>query len=334
MGWVGLVTPPTRSSFRQWADAALLRRLLLPLLILLLLPVPAAAQKMIALSFDDVPRARGAFFTPDERTQRIVVELKEANAPQAVFFVNPGAIGHGDGVGGAERIAAYVAAGHVIANHSNSHPRLSTTDTAAYLADIDAAAAWLKDRPGYRPWFRFPFLDEGGKDKVKRDALRTGLVARGLRNGYVTAESSDWHLEALTREAAKTGKPIDRKALGDLYVTWHVEAADFADAMLQRVTGRQPVQTMLLHETDLAALYIGDLVRALRKAGWTVVSADTAYADPIGNAMPDTPSANGTLTEALAWQAGVPAPRWYRYNQTDLATAVFRDKVLGESDAE
>ena len=50
--------------------------------------------------------------------------------------------------------------------------------------------------------------------------------------------------------------------------------------------------------------------------------------------MPDTPSANGTLTEALAWQAGVPAPRWYRYNQTDLATAVFRDKVLGESDAE
>jgi hypothetical protein len=33
---------------------------------------------------------------------------------------------------------------------------------------------------------------------------------------------------------------------------------------------------MLLHETDLAALYIGDLVRALRRAGWTVVSADAA----------------------------------------------------------
>ena len=315
----------------------------MPLLILLLLPVPATAQKMIALSFDDVPRGRGAFFAPDERTQLIIAELKKANAPQAVFFVNPAAIGKGDGdgvgvgvgvgVGGAERIAAYVAAGHVIANHSNSHPRLSTTDTAAYLADIDAAEAWLKDRPGYRAWFRFPFLDEGGKDKEKRDALRAGLAERGLRNGYVTAESSDWHLEALTRDAAKAGKAIDRKALGDLYVTWHVEAADFADAMMHRVTGRQPVQMLLLHETDLAALYIGELVRALRKAGWTVVSADAAYADPIGGEMPDTPSANGTLTEALAWAAGVPAPRWYRYNQTDLATAVFRDKVLGEGDS-
>lgn len=303
-------------------------------MLLLLLPVPAAAQKMIALSFDDVPRGRGAFFTPDERTRRIIAELKKAKAPQAAFFVNPGAIGHGDGAGGEERIAAYVAAGHVIANHGNSHKRLSTTDTAAYLADIDAAEVWLKGRPGYRPWFRFPFLDEGGKDKAKRDALRQGLAARGLRNGYVTAESSDWHLESLTRDAVRAGKTVDRKALGRLYVTWHVEAADFADAMMRRVTGRQPVQVMLLHETDLAALHIGDLVRALRKAGWTIVSADTAYADPIGQERPDVPVANGTLTEALAWAAGVPAPRWYRYNQIDLATAAFRDKVLGEGDGE
>ena len=303
-------------------------------MLLLLLPVPAAAQKMIALSFDDAPRGRGAFFTPDERTQRIIAELKKAKAPQAVFFVNPAAIGQGDGVGGAERIAAYVAAGHVIANHSNTHPHLSAMTADAYLADIDAAEVWLKGRPGYRPWFRFPFLDEGGKDKAKRDALRAGLTARGLRNGYVTAESSDWHLESLTREAVQAEKKIDRKALGNLYVTWHVEAADFADAMMQRVTGRQPVHVMLLHETDLAALYIGDLVRALRNDGWTVVSADTAYADPIGTEMPDTPSANGTLTEALAWAAGIPAPRWYRYNQTDLATTAFREKVLGESGAE
>ncbi|HEV2600431.1 polysaccharide deacetylase family protein [Sphingopyxis sp.] len=299
-------------------------------MLLLLLPVPAAAQKMIALSFDDAPRGRGAFFTPDERTQRIIAELKKADAPQAVFFVNPAAIGQGDGVGGAERIAAYVAAGHVIANHSNTHPHLGATTADAYLADIDAAEAWLKGRPSYRPWFRFPFLDEGGKDKVKRDAVRAGLAARGLRNGYVTAESSDWHLETLTREAVQAGKPVDRAALGDLYVTWHVEAADFADGLLQQVTGRQPVQVMLLHETDLAALYIGDLVRALRRAGWTVVSADAAYADPLGQEMPDVPAANGTLTEALAWAAGVPAPRWYRYNQTDLATTVFREQVLSE----
>jgi len=307
-----------------------LRRWLLPLLILLLLPVPAAAQKRIALSFDDVPRARGAYFTPDERTKRIINALHRVDAPQAVFFVVPGQIGHDDGVGGEARINAYVAAGHAIANHSNSHRHLSEMSAADYLADIDAAEAWLRPHAAYRPWFRFPFLDEGGKDKAKRDAVRAGLAARGLSNGYVTAESSDWQLEALTTDAVRAGKTIDRKALRDLYVGWHVEAADFADALMQRAIGRQPVHVMLLHETDLAALYIDDLVRALRKDGWTIVSADAAYADPVGRLMPDTPSANGTLTEALAWERGLPAPRWYRYNETAPATAEFRTRVLHE----
>jgi len=308
----------------------LLRRWFLPLLILLLLPVPAAAQKMIALSFDDVPRARGAFFTSDERTKRIIDALHRVDAPQAVFFVVPGQIGHDDGVGGDARINAYVGAGHAIANHSNSHRHLSAMSADDYLADIDAAEAWLRPHAAYRPWFRFPFLDEGGKDKAKRDAVRAGLAARGLSNGYVTAESSDWQLEALTADAARAGKKIDRKALRDLYVRWHVEAADFADALMQCAIGRQPVHVMLLHETDLAALYIDDLVRALRKDGWTIVSADAAYADPVGKLMPDTPSANGTLTEALAWERGLPAPRWYRYNETGPATAEFRAKVLHE----
>ncbi|WP_428684708.1 polysaccharide deacetylase family protein [Sphingopyxis sp.] len=312
----------------------MLRRLLLPLLMLLLLPVPAAAQKMIALSFDDVPRGRGAFFPPEERTKRIIAGLKKAKAPQAVFFVNPCRIGTGDGVGGAERIAAYVAAGHVIANHSCTHPHLNAITAEAYLADIDAAESWLRDQPGHRPWFRFPFLDEGGTDKAKRDAVRVGLAARGLRNGYVTAESSDWRLEALAADAVRAGKPVDRKALGALYVRWHVAAADFADTLMRQAIGRQPVHMMLLHETDLAALHIGDLIDALRKDGWTIVSADTAYADPVGALMPDTPAANGTLTEALAWERGLPAPRWYRYNEDAPATAEFRARVLHEEAGE
>lgn len=301
--------------------------------LLALLAVPAAAQggKRIALSFDDVPRQRGPFFTPDERARRIIGQLRAVRAPQAAFFVVPGQLADDDGKGGARRIAAYVRAGNVIANHTFSHPHLSEMTAAAYLADIDAADRWLRGRRGFRPWFRFPFLDEGGADKAKRDAVRAGLAARGLRNAYVTAESSDWNIEALTVQAVKAHKPIDRAALRELYVTWHVEAADFADELMQKTIGRQPVHVMLLHETDLAALYIGDLVTALRKDGWTVVSADAAYADPLGQLAPDTPSAQGTLTEALAWQKGLPAPRWYKNNNTALAARAFAARVLHEA---
>jgi peptidoglycan/xylan/chitin deacetylase (PgdA/CDA1 family) len=308
-------------------------RIVAALLACLLLALPAAAQKRIALSFDDAPRGAGAFLDPDARAKKLTAALKRAGVKQAVFFVNPGNIGqpgHGDGLANLDR---YVKAGHVLANHSWSHPKLGNTDATAYLADLDRAEAWLKVRAGYRPWFRFPFLDEGGKDKVKRDAIRAGLKARGLTNGYVTAESSDWNIESLTIAAKQAGKPIDMKALRVLYVESHVEAAEFYDVLALKTLGRSPAHVMLLHETDIAALFIGDLVKALKAKGWTIITADEAYADPLRDAAPDTPHAQGTLIEALAWEKGLPAPRWYDRNDLRIANPLFARRVLGETPA-
>ena len=71
---------------------------------------PAHAQKRIALTFDDVPRQRGAFFTPDERSAKLIAGLRDSGVRQAAFFVVPGRLALSDGVGGEARIAAYVAA--------------------------------------------------------------------------------------------------------------------------------------------------------------------------------------------------------------------------------
>ncbi|WP_235511900.1 polysaccharide deacetylase family protein [Sphingomonas sp. Leaf23] len=306
----------------------MMRRLIAMILLSLAAMTPAVAQKRIALTFDDAPRARGPFLTPDERTARLIAGLRKAKVRQAAFFVVPGNLSAPDGVGGERRIAAYVRAGHVIANHSFSHPALKSMTAEAYLADIDRASGWLMGRKGLRPWFRFPFLDEGGTDKAKRDAVRAGLAARKLSNGYVTVDGSDWNIEGLTLEARKAGKPVDMDALRDLYVETHVESAEFSDRLAKQALGRQPVQVMLLHETDLAAYWIADLVAALRKKGWEIVTADVAYRDPIARAQPDTPSAQGNRLEAMAWEKGVPAPRWYERNTLSIAIPLYRERVL------
>src|SRR5687768_2805191 len=110
-------------SFQPWAETM---KWLLSFLALVLLALgPAEAKKRIAITFDDIPRQRGAWMTPDERAVKLIAGLKRAGVRQAAFFVNPGNLESPDGQGGEDRILAYVAAGHVIANHSNTHPHLS-----------------------------------------------------------------------------------------------------------------------------------------------------------------------------------------------------------------
>ena len=86
-------------------------------------PVAAVAGKRIALSFDDIPRGAGAFMTQDQRAEALIAALRRARVPQAAFFVNPVRIN--PDTRGADHIKAYVAAGHVIADHSFTHPHLS-----------------------------------------------------------------------------------------------------------------------------------------------------------------------------------------------------------------
>lgn len=295
---------------------------------------PANAEKRIALTFDDVPRDRGAFFTPDERSQKLLTALKQAKVKQAAFFLNPGSLNKPDGQGGEKRIMAYVAAGHVIANHSFSHPSLKNNSTEDYLADIDKTAVWLTGRKGYRPWFRFPYLDEGAGDKVKRDAVRAGLKTRGLRNGYVTADGSDWHLEALTVKAAKDGKKMDMAALRRLYIGSQMSGIEYHDTLARRTLGRSPAHVMLLHETDLAAMFIGDLVAELRLNGWTIISADEAYADPLSKAIPDVDYSWGTLTGSMAWEKGVDPPLSPVWMKTDMISYLFEKNVIRNDSAE
>ena len=306
----------------------ILSRLLLILAACFALAAPAAAQKRIALSFDDVPRAPGAFMTPQQRTDRLIAALRQAGVRQAAFFVNPGNLQQPWGAGREAQIAAYVRAGHVIANHSFSHPRLTEVGAAAFIANIDQAAQWLNGRPGYRPWFRFPFLDEAAGDVPTRDAVRAALRARRLTDGYATLDSMDWLLDSLIGQAHVAGQAIDMNALRDLFVRNLLESAEFADRLAQDALHRRPAQVVLMHETDLEALFVADAVAALRAHGWQVVPIDEAYRDPIAAAEPDSPYLS-TRIGALASLPGQPRRALSPpSNRVDLVTQAFNSEVL------
>ncbi len=304
------------------------------ILLLAFAAVPAAAQenKRIAISFDDVPRHQGGLMSSDERTVRLIAGLHEAGVEQAAFFVTTGNLDQDYGKGGEARIRAYVAAGHVIGNHSHSHSWLWNGDVEAYIADLDKAEAWLAGKPGRRPWYRFPYLDEG-RDPVRRDALRAALRERGLLNGYVTVDNYDWAVDGLAHRALEQKRTIDLTALGELYVETIVDTAEFNDRIARETLGRSPAHVLLLHETDLNALFIVELVAGLRDAGWTIITMDEAYRDPIAQLEPDTVHLGGGRVAALASVAGRD-PESLVHERTDEAelARLFEERVIVRED--
>jgi len=259
-------------------------------------PVTAPSAGRLCITFDDAPTGEGAFLSGPERTARLIAQLETHEIPQVVFYCVTGQISWHRGH---QRLAQYARAGHLIANHSHTHPAPETDGAAAYMADLRVADDSLRQFATFTPWFRYPFLNEGRTEPV-RDSIRAALRVLGYRNGYVTIDTWDWYLDRRCRDAAEEGVAIDTAALGQIYVEMIWQAVQFYDNMAHEVLGSAPVHVLLLHENDLEALFIGDLAGCLRTHGWEITTPSVAYADPIAEYTPQTLFSNQGLIAAIA----------------------------------
>lgn len=319
------------NGFRPAVPLAIFKFLVLALILTLAAcagtaPFARGGEKRIALTFDDAPLPDGPLFTGAERSQRILAGLKQARAPQAAFFVTTGNI---KSAADKDRVLAYASAGHLIANHSHTHSWLSQTSAAEYIADIDRAEQELRSYSNRRPWFRFPYLNES-PDVAKRDAVRAALAERRLANGYVTVDTWDWAIVDLMRKAVDARRPMDMSALKDLYLEVMLNAVSTYEGLAVQTLGRSPAHVLLAHENDLQALFIGDLIAALRSRGWTIISPDEAYRDPVAENLPDTLHNGNGRVGALAAVAGI-NPNRIRdpYHDEALLARMFEQRVLG-----
>ena len=258
--------------------------------------------RTIALTFDDATRGDGALLTGEQRTATLIESLARSGVDEAIFFVTTRNVER-QGESGAARLRAYTEAGHTLANHSHSHQWLSRTNVDDYVADLDIAIDHLSQLGSVEPFYRYPFLDEG-RAIDKRDRLREALAERELKNGYVTVDTYDWYLDSLVEVASEAGVEVDMDKLGDLYVDVISRSTEFYDSLAQETLGRSPHHVLLLHENDLAALFVDDLVERLRERGFRIIPATVAYDDPIADREPDTLFLGQGRIAALAHESG------------------------------
>ena len=237
----------------------------------------------VVLSFDDAPLPDGWSLAGNERTERLIEALKVKGASPVVFYATPR-----DGTGqNLERLRRYGEAGHFIANHTNDHPDLGSVEAEEFIESIANADALLASLPKYKKWFRYPYLNEGGGAEEKTLLVKAYLKESGYRSGYVTVETFDWYIDRRISDEAAKGNAIDEAAWIRFYVSMIVESIELYDNFAVSLLGRSPVHVVLLHENDLNALSLPELIDGLREAGHTLASPETAFSDPIADAKWD-----------------------------------------------
>ncbi len=261
-----------------------------------------AQAKEIALTFDDAPVGSTLHFDSLVRTETLIKKLMELKVPQVMVFANPckGA----DPVLTISQLKKYRDAGHIIGNHTCSHPRLDNVGFDAFSHDAKKADDLLRSLFSGQKYFRFPFLNEGKKAKTQRQ-MRTWLEKHNYRNAYVSVDNDDTILTDKINSAKRLGKKIDYKAIEPLFVKHILTSAEFYNDLAHKHLGYSPKHVLLLHEIDGTVLFLESIVTALRENGWKIISAEEAYTDPLYLKNPtSTDSGNGILAQIAHEKTG------------------------------
>lgn len=186
---------------------------------------------------------------------------------------------------GQDVVQSWLERGHLIANHTWTHPHADKTDTAVYLSEIKKNQDYLDTIPGTSDFFRFPFLDDGG-DRAQQEALFAGLKEMGLRNAPVTMDSIDWYASSRLEAALKVNPNTDLAPYRDYYVTKCLTLSNHWDGVAQALGFRSLPHLTLMHHNILNGHFLKDVLLALKADGWVFVDAAEALAFPAYHPIP------------------------------------------------
>ncbi len=238
--------------------------------LLVLTGTPAAAERVVAITIDDLPFVGAPLpgDTVEAATTRLLAALERHGAP-ATGFVRCGS----DPVA-LRLVERWRNAGMTLGNHTTSHVAIDDLTPAAWERDVvECRTAIARAGGGATRHFRFPFLRTGATT-VRRDTAQRRLGALGYIEAPVTIDTADWVIaRAYTR---------DRQAEAGRALVDHVAiAAEHAVAVAQNRFGRAVPQILLLHANALTADHLGAVLARLKSAGFRFASLDTVLRDPL-----------------------------------------------------
>ena len=249
---------------------------------MLALGFPSAyAQKQMASTIDDLPIAysRGLSLEDQQAAFNGILAALKKHEVTAAGFAN----GQRIKPEWSAYLDAWVAAGHVLGNHTYSHPDLNSLSVKSYTRNIErgekSIAPWLSETK----YFRYPFLHRGDTPE-KREAVYDFLRENDYVIASVSIDNDEYVYNQQLVDARARGEELDNR---EEYIAHMMERTEHFESHAQEKLGRPVKHILLLHMNYINGQYLDDLLQAYREDGWEFISLEQALEDPLYE-LPDT----------------------------------------------
>lgn len=239
---------------------------------LFLLPVfllRVAYPVELTLSIDDIPGKDGSLYSGVERAQRLASIFKEHKVPSMVFYVNSGHVPKSY----LKQILDIYAPFGEFGNHTHLHKSLATIGINEFRREVVLADRVLTE-VGHKPkYFRYPYL-EGPKDKKGQEQMQLLFKQLGYLEGHVTIDTFDWYFY---EEWQKAKRAVNISLLKSSFIDFIMLQIQRYETINQKYFQGKIRHVLLLHENDLTALALGDIIKQLKQLKIQVISGQSLY---------------------------------------------------------
>ncbi|MEE9441514.1 MAG: polysaccharide deacetylase family protein [candidate division Zixibacteria bacterium] len=239
----------------------------------------SAPDKEICITFDDLPIVR--VHDPVKRmmmTDEILIALEEFKAPAAGFVVGDNIEGHWD------ILESWLAAGHILGNHTYMHSDLNDLPHKLFIEDIgrghQAIESLLKKHKQKGRYFRYPYLHYGRNHTIKK-AIIDYLDEQDYITAHVSIDTDDFVYNLQFEKLYESADSVEIIRLGNEYIDNILERLEDAEKLSQDILGRQAKHILLLHANRLNSYFLYDLLLEIETRGYKFISLDKVLTDPV-----------------------------------------------------
>lgn len=239
-------------------------------------------RREVCVTFDDLPATHGGLQTMKYVTGRLLETIKAERIP-AVGFVNEGKLyvrGEVD-----ERTALlrmWLDHGLELGNHSFSHIYIDQVPVSAYKEDVirgeTVTRMLLREQGGNLRYYRHTQLRTGPTPEYKKE-LDAFLAERGYTVAPVTIDNNDYVFADVYSRARRRGDTKTMERVAAAYISYMESIFSFFEELSTEALGYEVKQILLLHANELNADHFEDLVKMMRRRGYSFISLEEALKD-------------------------------------------------------